>query len=219
MSTDALLRLLQWFSPGYPLGAFSFSHGLEHAVEAGLVTDRQGLEAWLAGILRHGAGWSDAVLLAHAHADADAPERLAVVAELAAALPAACELHLETTVQGDAFVRTTEAVWPGQPLRLGADPPLPVAVGVAAARHGLPLAPVLTAHLHAFAANLVSAGVRLIPLGQTDGQRALAALSPLIQEVAAAAPRVALDELGTATVMVDWCAMRHETQHTRLFRS
>lgn len=219
MSIERLQLLLQWFSPGYPLGAFSFSHGLELAVEVGLVTDRQGLETWLADLLRHGAGRSDAVLLAHAHAAADRPAALRELLDLAAALPATAELLLETTVQGDAFARTTEAVWPTLPLGLGDDPPLPVALGVAAARHGLPLAPVLVAHLHAFAANLVSAGVRLIPLGQTDGQRVLAALAPVIAEVAAAAPGVALDDLGTAAMTVDWCAMRHETQHTRLFRS
>jgi urease accessory protein len=219
MTTDALPLLLQWFSPGYPLGAFSFSHGLEHAVEASLVIDRVRLEAWLGDVLHHGAGWSDAVLLAHAYQALDDPERLNEVAALATALPAAAELLLETTVQGDAFARTTEAVWPSVPLGLDDDPPLPIAVGVAAARHGLPLAAVLTAYLHAFATNLVSAGVRLIPLGQTDGQRVLAALAPVIDEVAVAAPTVDLDDLGTATLMVDWCAMRHETQHTRLFRS
>jgi urease accessory protein len=220
MATEgALQKLLQWFSPAYPVGAFSFSHGLEWAVECGLVRARDGLEAWLADVLRHGAGWSDAVLLAHAYAAADNAEALRSVAALAAALPATAELHLETTMQGDAFARVTEAVWPALPLGLDMDPPYPIAVGVAAARHGLPLQPVLSANLHALTANLVSAGLRLIPLGQSDGQRAMATLVPVIEEVVGRAPDIPLDELGTSAAMVDWCSMRHERQYTRLFRS
>ncbi len=220
MATEpALQKLLQWFSPAYPVGAFSFSHGLEWAVEAGLVTDRDSLVDWLADVLRHGAGRSDAVLLAHAFAAADDSAALAEIAALATALPATAELHLETAMQGDAFARVTEAVWPSLPLGLGADPPYPIAVGVAAARHGLPLPLALSAYLHALTANLVSAGVRIVPLGQSDGQRALAALVPVIEDVAARAPGVPLDDLGTATVTVDWCSMRHERQYTRLFRS
>ncbi|HMR33582.1 MAG TPA: urease accessory protein UreF [Geminicoccaceae bacterium] len=220
MATEAeLQKLLQWFSPAYPVGGFSFSHGLEWAVDCGLVRDRDGLIGWLADVLRQGAGWADAVLLVHAHGSADDPGALAGIAELAGALPATSELHLETVMQGDAFARVTEAVWPALPLGLDADPPLPIAVGVAAARHGLPLAAVLPAYLHALCANLVSAGVRLVPLGQSDGQRALAALAPVVREVATRAPGVALDDLGTASVTVDWCSMRHERQYTRLFRS
>jgi urease accessory protein len=219
MTTDSLQLLLQWFSPAYPTGAFSFSHGLEWAVEMGLVRDRAGLQAWLEDVLRHGGGWSDAVLLAHAHAAEADPDRLEALADLARALPASSELLLETTAQGDAFARTTAAVWPTAGAVPTQDLPLPVAVGRAAAAHGLAPRPVLVAYVHAFAANLVSAGVRLIPLGQTDGQRVLAALAPLIEEVAERAGAVPLDDLGTACVMVDWCAMRHETQHTRLFRS
>lgn len=219
MTTDPLQLLLQWFSPGYPTGAFSFSHGLEWAVEMDLVRDRAGLQAWLEDVLRHGGGWSDAVLLAQAHAAEADPDRLGALADMARALPASSELLLETTVQGDAFARTTAAVWPTARAVSSQDLPMPVAVGRAAAAHGLPLRSVLVAYVHAFAANLVSAGVRLIPLGQTDGQRVLAALAPLIEEVAERAGAVPLDDLGTACVMVDWCAMRHETQHTRLFRS
>ncbi len=220
MATEGdLQKLLQWFSPAYPVGAFSFSHGLEWAVECGLVRDRGGLETWLADVLRHGAGWSDAVILAHAYAAAGDRGALADIMALAAALPATAELHLETVMQGDAFASVTGTVWPSLPLGLGEDPPYPVAVGVAAARHGLPLPPTLSAYLHGFTANLVSAGVRIVPLGQSDGQRALAALVPVIRDVAARAPATSIDQLGTASVTLDWCSMRHEQQYTRLFRS
>ena len=96
---------------------------------------------------------------------------------------------------------------------------LPVVVGVAAAAHGVPVAAALTAYLHAFAGTIVSAGVRLIPLGQSDGQRVIAALERVIAATAADIVATPLDEIGTAAPLVDWCSMRHETQYTRLFRS
>jgi urease accessory protein len=96
---------------------------------------------------------------------------------------------------------------------------LPVAVAVACAGHGVPLDLALPARLQAFAANLISAGVRLIPLGQTDGQRLLAALEPVVAATAVRARAVPLAEVGGAAFRADIASMRHETQYTRLFRS
>ena len=120
--------------------------------------------------------------------------RCATVAELAAAFAPSKERHLETTAQGAAFIEATRAAWPCAALdRLAAawDGPVayPVAVGVAAAGHGIALEPALHAYLHAVTANLISAGVRLVPLGQTDGQRVLAALEPVVAATAAARAR------------------------------
>lgn len=223
----ALFRLLAWLSPSYPVGAYSYSHGLEWAVDAGLVRDRAGLEAWLGTVLRHGGGWADAVLLAHAHTAVTASDTAAwsELRGLAQALAPTAELALETRAQGEAFAHASLASWPDAAGRLPAllaDGPgltYPLAVGAVAACHHVPLALLLPAYLQAFAANLVSAAVRLVPLGQTDGQRATAALEPVVHEVAALAPSCALAELGTATFMVDLCSMHHETQYTRLFRS
>ncbi len=223
----ALYRLHAWLSPAFPVGAYSYSHGLEWAVDAGLVRDRAGLESWLATILRHGGGWQDAVLLAHAHRTVAAGDEAAWLAlrDLAQAWAPTAELALETRAQGEAFAAAGLASWPDPDGRLPAllaDGPgltYPLAVGAVAAAHLVPLPLVLPAYLQAFAANLVSAAVRAVPLGQTDGQQALAALEPVVAEVAARAPSCALDDLGTAALMVDLCSMRHETQYTRLFRS
>ena len=224
-ASAALYRVMTWLSSSYPIGAFSYSHGIEYAVEAGLVRDRASLIDWVAAILHRGSGKLDGALLTAAWraAKADDPAALDHIAELAGAWRGTAELALESSAQGTAFVTVTNAAWPDDKLtalaaRHGGKLALPVALGVAMAAH-VPLADSLAAYLTGFAANLVSAGVRLIPLGQTDGQLSLAALEPVVARAAAAALIADLDELGSATPMLDWCSMRHETQYTRLFRS
>jgi len=223
---QSLYRLMAWLSPAYPVGAFSYSSGIEWAVEAGDIKDAATLKAWLTVMLAEGGGFCDAVLFAHAHrAASDGDDgALRAVAELAAALAPSKERRLETTAQGAAFVEATCAAWPCAALdRLKAawDGAIayPVAVGTAAAGHGVALEAALAAYLQAVAANWVSAGVRLVPLGQTDGQRVLAALEPIIAETARRALATALDDVGSAAFRADLASARHETQYTRLFRS
>jgi len=226
-TTDAVLyRLMTWLSPAYPIGAFSYSHGLEYAVEAGLVRTAADLASWIGVAVEQGAGRVDAVLLAAAWRAGveDDTAGLPALVEVAAAWRGTAETALESAAQGAAFLAITRVAWPHPSLeRLAAiadgKVPLPVAVGVAAAAHGMPLPPVLTGYLQAFAANLISAGVRLVPLGQTDGQRATAALEPVVARAAAAVLTADIDDLGTAAPLLDWCSMKHETQYTRLFRS
>ena len=213
-------------SPAYPVGAFSYSGGIEWAVEAGDIRSADTLRTWLATLVGRGSVLCDAAIFAHAHrATVAADDRaLAAAAELAAALISSKERFLETTSQGQAFLQITRAAWPTPALDrlVGAwDGPLayPVVVGAAAAGHGIALAPALHAFLHGLVSNLVSAGVRLIPLGQTDGQRVVAGLEGEITTAAARARAVALDDIGTATPRADIAGMRHETQYTRLFRS
>jgi urease accessory protein len=225
MKLAQLLRLLTWSSPSFPTGAFSYSHGLEFAVEEGLVTNAVQLQAWVGWIVRRGALYADAVLLAHAQRAAEAGDnvKLDEVAELAAAMRGTAETAMESLQQGASFFDTALAVWPTKRMaafakRTGAKPALPVAVALACTDI-VTLPESLAAYLHAGAANLVSAGVRLIPLGQTDGQRSIAALEGAVTETVARAQATALDDLATAAPMVDWTSMRHETQYTRLFRS
>jgi len=223
---SSLYRLMTWLSPAYPVGAFSYSSGIEWAVESGDITDAATLKDWLATMLADGGGFCDAVLFAHAHRAATAEDDAALrdVAELAAALAPSKERHLETTAQGNAFVEATRAAWPCAVLdRLKAvwDGPVayPVAVAAAAAGHGVALAPALAAFLQALVANWVSAGVRLVPLGQTDGQRVLAALEPVVAAAAQRALVTPLDDMGASAFRADLASLRHETQYTRLFRS
>lgn len=222
-----LVRLLTWLSPAFPVGGFSYSHGLEQAVEAGLVTSLATTIDWIATIVTDGAGRADAALLLEAHRAADDPDRLDATAALADVLRPTAELALEASGQGNAFLATVAAAWPdpwadawkARLKRQGRGLAYPVAVGAVTARAGIAEAEALAAYLQAFAANLVSAAVRLVPLGQTDGQRALAALEPVILAAAEAALARPFADLGSAAPMVDWCSMTHETQYTRLFRS
>ncbi len=222
----ALFRLMTWLSPSFPVGSFSYSSGIEWAVEAGDIKDMATLQNWLAAMLVDGAGFCDGVFLCHAHRSAAElkADALNEIIELAAAFVPSRERHLETTSQGRAFVEIARAAWNCDALDLLSDDratliAYPVAVGVLAAGHRIALRPALHAFLHAVTSNWISAGVRLIPLGQTDSQRALAALEPTILIAAEKAERATLDDLGSATFRSDLASMRHETQYTRLFRS
>ncbi len=220
-----LLQLMSWLSPAFPIGSFSYSHGIEQAVETGRLTDLDSVTGWISTILRHGGAWIDAVLFCAAHRAVrnDDPDGLARVAELAEAWRGTAETALESRAQGRAFVTALTACWPEAAqdrwLALLARPSYAIAVAVAAAAAGIAEEAALAAFLQAVAANLVSAAVRLIPLGQTDGQRAVRGLVQRLPAVVLAARAASLDTLGTATPMVDWTSMRHETQYTRLFRS
>ncbi len=220
-----LLPLFAWLSPSYPVGAFAYSHGLEWAVETGDVKDRATLIDWIEDALRLGGGRNDAIIFAESwRAMQEDPARLIAIAELAAAMTPSRERRLETLQQGRAFVEATVAAWPSETYRaataaIEGDLAYPVAVGAAAAAHGLPLLQSLEAYLLAFASNLVSAVVRAVPLGQTDGQKAIAHLAGVARDVAAQAASLTLDDLGGAALRLDLASMRHETQYTRLFRS
>lgn len=222
----ALYRLLTWLSPAFPVGGFSYSSGIEWAVEAGDVSDSATLADWLDAMLGDGSGFCDATFLVHAYRATEAGEDAVLndVAELAAAFVPSRERQLETTSQGRAFIDISRAAWDAEGLDAmvaACTTPLvyPVAVGVVAALHGVPLAPTLHAFLHALVSNWISAASRLIPLGQTDSQRVLVRLEAAVAITANRALNATLDDLGSATFRADLASLRHETQYTRLFRS
>jgi urease accessory protein len=221
----ALYRLMTFLSPAFPVGAFAYSSGIEWAVEAGDITDAATLRDWLAAMLVDGSGFCDAVFVAHAHRAMDAGDMATLrdAAELAAAFVPSRERQLETTTQGRAFIEIARSAWNCD----GIDDAVaqcdtivyPIAVGLVSAAHGIPLSSALHAFLHALVSNWISAGSRLIPLGQTDSQRVLAALESAVAATASRAHAAALDDLGSTTFRADLAGLRHETQYTRLFRS
>jgi urease accessory protein len=221
----ALYRLMTWLSPAFPVGAFSYSSGIEWAVEAGDITDAASLRDWLAAMIGEGSGFCDAVFLAQAHRAASAQDAagLREIAELAAAFVASRERQLETSTQGRAFIEIARSAWASDGLEsmvaACGDMVYPVAVGVVSAGHAVPLEPAMHAFLHAVVSNWISAGARLVPLGQTDSQRILAGLEADVAATAKRALEASLDDLGSATFRADLASLRHETQYTRLFRS
>jgi len=222
----ALYRLMTWLSPAFPVGAFSYSSGIEWAVEAGDIADAGSLRDWLAAMLVEGSGLSDGIFLAHAHRAVETGDDVGLreVAELAAAFVPSRERQLETSAQGRAFIDIARSAWSCAGLEqavaaTGGAIVYPVAVGLVSAAHGIPLAPTLHAFLHALTSNWISAGGRLIPLGQTDCQRILAGLEQVTAATALRATSATLDDIGSATFRADLASLRHEAQYTRLFRS
>lgn len=223
------LRLQNWLSPAFPTGAYCYSHGIEWAVEAGHIHDRVSLGDWLEADLRYGSGRNESIFFIEAWRCAmnDDCRQLLKVSELAAAFRGTSEFALETSQQATACLATLSRVWP-DPLieslsvflsNLRIPPVLSVILGVGAARQNISAAFAMPAFLQSYLCNLVTAGVRLVPLGQTDGQLAIAELEPAVLAAAVHAEQETLHDLGSAAFMVDLASASHETQYTRLFRS
>ncbi|MGU3540539.1 urease accessory protein UreF [Methylobacterium sp. A54F] len=215
---------MAWLSPGYPVGAYAYSHGLEWAVEAGDVTGAESLAAWLADVAERGSLRNDLILAAHAHRCAGDRAGLVALNDLALALAPSRELHLETSQQGRSFLDATLHAWPHPALSAAAQGldgavAYPVAVGAAAGAHGLARAPTLAAYALAFVQNLVSAALRVAPVGQSAGTRIVADLAPRLDALAGRFDGATLDDLGSATLRLDLGSFRHETQYSRIFRS
>ena len=212
MSDAALLTLSQWLSPAFPISGYAYSHGLETAISRGDVKTPESLAAWLTAIIETGSGKADAVLLVQAMASkADH----GALQDCAAALSASRERWEETMAQGRAFTDTVNQLTGADAVPVA----LPIAVGRAAA--DLDLSPVRVAalYLQAFAGNLVSAAVRFVPLGQTEGQVVLAKLQPAILRTADAACHLSTDDIMSSVPGADLAAMEHETLDVRIFRS
>jgi urease accessory protein len=231
MTEPGAYKLFAWLSPAMPVGAYSYSHGLESAVETGEVADAAGLRAYLETVLRHGSGRQDGLWLRAAYGASSGGSfegwSLIEIVTTATALRGSRELALESAAQGQALLGVLRKAWPAKALdeldelcrEAELAPPYAVVLGVAAAAHRLPLEAALLAFLQASAANLISAGIRLIPLGQSDGQRLTAALEATVLELAADVMAGSLEELGSAVPVIELFSMAHETQYTRLFRS
>ena len=230
MNDAALYRLMSWLSPAFPVGGYTHSAGLEWAIAEKLVTGRGPLVEWLEDVLAAGSGRNDAVFFVHAYrASAKRDDaRLMEIVDIAGALQPSRERHFEATAQGAAFRDIALATAPCAALGRIAELPddilcYPIAVALLAEGHGVEIPAALTAYLHALVSNLVSAAQRLIPLGQTDAQKAIAALQPAVGRLVAWANALPdsdpIDALGSSTLIADFASLAHETQYTRLFRT
>ena len=205
-----MMILQAWFSPAFPTGAFSYSHGVETAIQDGLITDGQSLQSWIATLLRHGSGRTDLLFIKAAYEGEQEANALCL------ALCASKERLQETTELGQAFSRVANTSYQSD---LPDGLAYPVAVGLAARAEDLDLTLTLQGYLQAFAANLISVGVRAIPIGQQAGQHCLVGLYPVIEEVSEDAAEASLDEVGSAALLSDVMAIKHETSSPRIYRT
>lgn len=220
---------MTWLSPAFPIGSYCYSHGLESAVELGYVTNESNLYEWIVNILNYGTGKNEAILFNHIYTltKNKAWEALNPAIQIMHALRPSYELWMESTHQGEAFLSTMKQVWPHPLLeqletclqQVNAKPSLVLAVAFVAALHNIEPEVALANYLHAFCANLVSAGVRLIPLGQTMGQQILKQLNDDIMPFIKKVEKLSITDLSSATLLLDWLSIKHETQYTRIFRS
>jgi urease accessory protein len=224
-STDGLLglsRLLQLASPALPLGGYAWSHGLEQAVEAGWLRHEADVAEWLSGLLAGPLGRIDAPILARLHrawTEFDAEAVGHWNAELLAFRESA-ELRAEDREMGRALARLLPELGVAEAAALPVgETSLACAFALATARFGLDAAAAVHGYLWAWLENQALCAVKLVPLGQTAGQRLLFELAGRLPALTASA--LALDELaiGAVAPALALASMRHETQYTRLFRS
>jgi urease accessory protein len=210
--TDSkLITVMQWLSPAFPIGGFAYSHGLEWAINKGYVSNREELQKWVSDLLEYGSLKNDAILIKLVLKGSDPKE----INEIAMALCPANERLSETQLQGSAFCKIMREVWS---LEID-DLTLPIALALAAKNENIDQNLVVPAYLHSFCSNLISVAMRLIPIGQTDGQKTLRELSPLISDSVRAVAKSDKDDLGSACFLSDVSAMQHEYLQPRVFKT
>ena len=219
----ATLRLLQLVSPSLPVGGYAYSQGLEWAVEAGWVTDAESFAGWLRDQLDRSIAVVDLPVLARLHEGArraDEPSMLRWAGRLGA-MRETSELASDDWDRGRALIRLLDALdvaaarpWLDRPRT-----PFAVAFALAAVHWGLPLEPTLAGYAWAWLENQVTAGIKLIPLGQVGGQRLLLDLARHLPPACERARASGDDDLGGTLPAVAIASSLHETQYTRLFRS
>ena len=205
-----MMILQAWFSPAFPIGAYSYSHGLETAIQDGLITDEVSLQSWISTLLLYGSGRNDGLFIKAAYEAEEEANALCL------ALCTSKERWRETTELGQAFSRVANTSYQTD---LPDGLAYPVAVGQAARTMDLDLTLTLQSYLQAFAANLISVGVRAIPIGQQAGQHCLVRLYPVIEEVITQAAEASLAEVGSSALLSDLMAMKHEHSVPRIYRT
>lgn len=202
--------LQAWFSPAFPTGAFSYSHGLEAAIQHGLVSDKDSLTRWISCLLTSGSGWNDGLFLKAAY------EGISDVNSLCLALCSSKERYQEIIELGKSFSRAVNGSY-GAELAQGLA--YPVAVGMAARRRNIDIKLTTQSYLQAFAASLISVGVRIIPIGQQAGQDCLVTLCRIIEQVNNKLDVAGLEQLGSASFMSEIMSMMHEKSNPRIYRT
>ena len=202
--------LQAWFSPSFPVGAFSYSHGLETAINSGFIKSSNDLVGWINHLLKEGSGWNDGVFLSAAYNNVSDANCLCL------SLAASRERHLETSEMGSAFVRAVNNVYG---LELKKNLTYPVAIGKAAREFKIDLRLTLQSFLQSFVNNLIHVGIRIIPIGQEAGQDCLFRLMPNIKSLSEELANSSLYDLRGGAFFADLLSMHHEYSEQRIFRT
>ena len=201
--------LLSWFSPNFPIGSYNFSHGLESAIDKNFVNNVVSLKDWIVYLINYGSGKTDSILLSHSYQGKD-------INELAFALCPSKERWIETKQLGNAFCKNINENWS---FNIGSNLAYPVAVGKAGAFFNIPLDQLLLAFMQSFVSSLVNVGIKHIPLGQSDGQKILIKLLPIVKELALNYKECEIDDIGTSAFISDLTSMYHETLNNRIYQT
>ncbi|MBT9314764.1 urease accessory protein UreF [Leptothoe spongobia] len=219
---QALLKLLQLTSPALPVGAFSYSEGLETLVMQGYLLDSATLYSWLVQELRYGGVRLDVAIATRAHHHYQNPEQLRYWNDWLTASRDTAELRQQSWQMGRAFVRLGQKLHPElQPTFTACGTPcnFSVAFGIIAAHWQIDIHTMALGYLQSWAANLIGAAIKLVPLGQTDGQMCLLQLIPELKTAAECIVQLQDDQLYVSGWGGAIASMHHETLYTRLFRS
>ena len=201
--------LFSWFSPNFPIGSFNFSHGLEAAVEMKFIHDSFTLENWISNLITDGSGKTDVILLSNAYRGKD-------INELALALCPSKERWIETIKLGKSFSKNIRNNWS---YNIEDDLAFPVALGKAGSFFSIPLDQLLIIFLQSFASNLITFGMKHIPLGQSAGQKILINLIPVIQAQSMKYKNYDIKDIGSSAFISDLASMYHENLKNRIYQT
>jgi len=201
--------LFSWFSPNFPIGSFNFSHGLEAAVEMKFIHDSFTLENWISNLITDGSGKTDVILLSNAYRGKN-------INELALALCPSKERWIESIKLGKSFSKNIRDNWS---YNIEDDLTFPVALGKAGSFFSIPLDQLLIIFLQSFASNLITFGMKHIPLGQSAGQKILINLIPVIQAQSMKYKNYDITDIGSSAFISDLASMYHENLKNRIYQT
>lgn len=201
--------LFSWFSPNFPIGSFNFSHGLEAAVEMKFIHDSFTLENWISNLITDGSGKTDIILLSNAYRGKN-------INELALALCPSKERWIESIKLGKSFSKNIRDNWS---YNIEDDLAFPVALGKAGSFFSIPLDQLLIIFLQSFASNLITFGMKHIPLGQSAGQKILINLIPVIQAQSMKYKNYDIKDIGSCAFISDLASMYHENLKNRIYQT
>lgn len=201
--------LFSWFSPNFPIGSFNFSHGLEAAVEMKFIHDNFTLENWISNLITDGSGKTDVILLSNAYRGKN-------INELALALCPSKERWIESIKLGKSFSKNIRDNWS---YNIEDELAFPVALGKAGSFFSIPLDQLLIIFLQSFASNLITFGMKHIPLGQSAGQKILINLIPVIQAQSMKYKNYDIKDIGSSAFISDLASMYHENLKNRIYQT